>query len=216
MSEEKAKSHNRTAEIKPGVFLTTSGYDPENPQASLGAEPQEEPPTSAEKVLEPLMGRLIHAERKKARTVKCGVETCSEIAVFNAQGRPSNPHWGHNPVLGWICDGHKPDDEYPTYDCLEGRCGHVRCVRCNQGPVLCFERDLDAGIALGIELAQLRRAKEASLDAARQFRAHFADIAEALSQVQDFAGLDRVRAIAAEGQTQASELVAILEDGGAQ
>ena len=78
------------------------------------------------------------------------------------------------------------------------------------------EADLDEAVALGIELAQLRRAKETSHKAACQIRDKFFEVGEALATVPATVDLIRARAIAREGFQEAAALIALLEDGGDQ
>jgi hypothetical protein len=78
------------------------------------------------------------------------------------------------------------------------------------------ESDLDESVALGMELSQLRRAKQTALDAARVLRENYRQMIAALSPWQDAALLDEARALAGEGLAQVSELVAFLEVGGAR
>lgn len=96
------------------------------------------------------------------------------------------------------------------------------CPTClGEGYVITYqavsEEQLDEGVALGVELAQLRQAKETALLAAGSMLRTFASVRETLVHVEG--GLDAItRAIklASEGEAQAAALITLLREVGVQ
>ena len=72
------------------------------------------------------------------------------------------------------------------------------------------EEDLDESVLLGRELAQLRRAKQASEVSARKIKNRFAGISLALAQMGNAPLLDTARRLAAQGETEAAALLSLL------